>query len=247
MGMDDGEAAANCYGHGYGFGVHSKGPWTPLPQRLLARSRFATTLPPRTSSEVGAIVVTNRYLGSCKGGAGSRAAVGMGRWKERTWKMKRREKGGADDRLGGTVVTWRPAKGPGAGSRRVLSWVGKLGVAGVEPAALALGLSRSAMYSHVARLERAGLLTCVVAGDGRGGVVVLTRAGAREVEARRLRSGQAFGDSHEFGPAGVAVGQHAGPEQRGGERECGCVDHPLHLTERRAEVGLSRAARRTRS
>lgn len=80
-------------------------------------------------------------------------------------------------------MTWRPAKRPGPGSYRVLAWVARLGTAGIEPAALALGLGPSAIKSHVARLEREGLLSRVSAGDGCGGVVVLTRAGAREAEA----------------------------------------------------------------
>lgn len=77
----------------------------------------------------------------------------------------------------------RAPKRPGRGSYRVLDWLAKLGIAGIEPMGLALGLSRSVMYSHVARLETAGLVSRVAAGDGQGGVVVLTRAGARTAEA----------------------------------------------------------------
>lgn len=79
------------------------------------------------------------------------------------------------------------AKGPGPGSLRMLSWIGRLGAAGVEPMRLALGLGRSSALSHVARLATAGLLERIVVGDGQGTVVVLTAAGAREVRAREPR------------------------------------------------------------
>lgn len=45
--------------------------------------------------------------------------------------------------------------------------------------ALALRLHERTVYSHVERLERAGLVTRAAGGDGEGGVAVLTRAGAR--------------------------------------------------------------------
>src|SRR4051812_1202429 len=50
------------------------------------------------------------------------------------------------------------AVNPGPGSFRVLAWVGRLGVAGVEPLALALGLSLRTAYSHISRLEKVGLV-----------------------------------------------------------------------------------------
>ncbi len=68
---------------------------------------------------------------------------------------------------------------PGPGSLRLLGSLGRLGVAGVEPLALALGLHERTVYSHLERLERAGLVTRVPVTDGGGGVAVLTRAGAR--------------------------------------------------------------------
>jgi hypothetical protein len=68
---------------------------------------------------------------------------------------------------------------PGPGSFRLLGWVGRLGVCGIEPARLALGLGQAAAYSHVARLWREGLLWRVRIGDGQGGVVAITRVGAR--------------------------------------------------------------------
>jgi hypothetical protein len=60
-----------------------------------------------------------------------------------------------------------------------LAWVARLGVAGVEPQRLALGISQAVAYSHIARLAGAGLLWRVRAGDGQGGAVAITRAGAR--------------------------------------------------------------------
>ncbi len=68
---------------------------------------------------------------------------------------------------------------PGPGSFRLLGWLGRLGIAGVEPSALALGLSVTVAYSHLARLAREGLVVRVVVGDGGGGVFAITRAGAR--------------------------------------------------------------------
>jgi len=52
--------------------------------------------------------------------------------------------------------------------------------------AIALGLSRSATYSHLARLERAGLVLRLPADDAGGGVVALTPAGARAAQERDL-------------------------------------------------------------
>lgn len=71
------------------------------------------------------------------------------------------------------------ARRPGPGSYRLLGWLGRLGVAGVEPLAVALGLSASTTYSHVARLADEKLVVRVAVGDGGGGVVAITRAGAR--------------------------------------------------------------------
>jgi hypothetical protein len=68
---------------------------------------------------------------------------------------------------------------PGPGSYRWLAWVARLGVAGVEPQRLVLGISQAVAYSHIARLARAGLLWRVRVGDGQGGTVAITRAGAR--------------------------------------------------------------------
>lgn len=78
----------------------------------------------------------------------------------------------------GRVLRTRATR-PGPGSFRLLAWVGRLGLAGVEPLALALGLHERTVYSHVERLERVGLVTRAPGGDGEGGVAVLTRAGAR--------------------------------------------------------------------
>ena len=68
---------------------------------------------------------------------------------------------------------------PGPGSFRLLAWLGRLGVAGVEPARLMLDVSQAVAYSHIDRLSRSGLLWRVGVGDGHGGVVAITRAGAR--------------------------------------------------------------------
>jgi hypothetical protein len=55
----------------------------------------------------------------------------------------------------------------------------RLGLAGIEPTALALGLHERTVYSHLERLAGDGLVARAPGADGGGGVVVLTRAGAR--------------------------------------------------------------------
>jgi hypothetical protein len=62
---------------------------------------------------------------------------------------------------------------------RLLACVGRLGVAGIEPARLMIGISQAVVYSHIDRLSRAGLLWRVRLGDGGGGVIAITRKGAR--------------------------------------------------------------------
>jgi hypothetical protein len=62
--------------------------------------------------------------------------------------------------------------------------VARLGISGLEPARLALGLSQAAAYSHVARLSREGLPWRVRIGDGAGGVVAVTHAWARTARAQ---------------------------------------------------------------
>ena len=42
-----------------------------------------------------------------------------------------------------------------------------------------LGINQAVAYSHVDRLSRAGLLWRVRIGDGHGGVIAVTRTGAR--------------------------------------------------------------------
>jgi hypothetical protein len=54
----------------------------------------------------------------------------------------------------------------------------------MEPMQLSLGLSRAVTYKHVARLSDAGLVVHVATGDGRGGAVAITRAGARVARER---------------------------------------------------------------
>ena len=75
----------------------------------------------------------------------------------------------------------RPGRpvGPGPRSYALLEWVGRLGVAGVEPIWLALDMSRSVAYSHIARLCRHGLLLRVATHDACGGAVAITPAGVR--------------------------------------------------------------------
>jgi DNA-binding transcriptional ArsR family regulator len=68
---------------------------------------------------------------------------------------------------------------PGPGSLRLLEWLARLGVAGLEPVALATGVSQRVVYDHVARLAAGGLVERKVTGDGEGAAFVLTRTGAR--------------------------------------------------------------------
>ena len=84
-----------------------------------------------------------------------------------------------------SALVRRPRR-PGAGSWRVLGWVARLGIAGVEPTRRALGLSQAVVYSHLARLADDGLVVRLVVGDGGGGVVALTRRGARVARERGL-------------------------------------------------------------
>ena len=67
---------------------------------------------------------------------------------------------------------------PGPGSFRLSSWLGRLGVAGVEPLALALGIHERTAYSHLERLARDGLAVRVRCIDGGGGVAALARGRA---------------------------------------------------------------------
>jgi DNA-binding transcriptional ArsR family regulator len=52
----------------------------------------------------------------------------------------------------------RPSVRPGPGSLRLLEWLARLGVAGLEPVALATGISQRVVYDHVARLVGGGLV-----------------------------------------------------------------------------------------
>jgi hypothetical protein len=83
----------------------------------------------------------------------------------------------------GLMATREPVR-PGPGSYRLLECVGRLGMSGIEPARLTLGISQAVAYSHIGRLSRAGLLWRVTVGDGKGGVIAITRAGARHARAR---------------------------------------------------------------
>jgi hypothetical protein len=84
-------------------------------------------------------------------------------------------------------MTVRRPRGPGPGSFRLLAWIARLGVSGIEPARLALGINQATAYSHIARLARAGLVWRVQVGDGHGAAVVLTRAGARQARGHDVR------------------------------------------------------------
>lgn len=77
-----------------------------------------------------------------------------------------------------------PAVNPGPGSYRLLAMLARLGVAGVEPLAHALGIGST--YSHLRRLERAGLVWRVAIGDGGGGAVAISRKGAAHVRDDEL-------------------------------------------------------------
>jgi len=81
----------------------------------------------------------------------------------------------------------RKAVRPGPGSYRLLEWVARLGISGIEPVRLALGISQAAVYSHVSRLSQEGLLWRIRVGDGEGGVVAVTRAGSRAARERGAR------------------------------------------------------------
>lgn len=70
---------------------------------------------------------------------------------------------------------------PGPGSYRALEMLARLGVAGIEPLAHMLGISVATTYEHVGRLNRAGLAGRVRFRDGGGGIVAITRKGARWV------------------------------------------------------------------
>jgi len=85
------------------------------------------------------------------------------------------------------------ARGPGPRSMEALRWLARVDVAGVEALGVALGFSRSVTYSHVARLEEAGLLVRAFAHGG--SVVAITASGRRAVGADRakLRAGATHG------------------------------------------------------
>jgi hypothetical protein len=67
-----------------------------------------------------------------------------------------------------------------------LRWLARVDVAGIEALGMALGFSRSVTYSHVARLERAGLLVRAFAHGG--SVVAITARGRRAVGADRAKT-----------------------------------------------------------
>ena len=117
----------------------------------------------------------------------------------------------------GPVMRARRATRPGPGSFRLLAWVARLGVSGVEPARLAVGVNQATVYSHIARLARDGLIFRVAVGDGRGPVITLTRAGAREA---RTHSGQIVVSGRSRAPSSARHGRAvswvaAGLELRG--------------------------------
>ena len=93
-----------------------------------------------------------------------------------------------------------------------------LGISGLEPARLALGISQATVYSHVVRLSREGLLWRVRGGDGAGGVVAVTRIGARMVR------------SH--GGEGVVAARSAAPSSGRHGRAVSWVAANLSLRER---------------
>jgi hypothetical protein len=108
----------------------------------------------------------------------------------------------------------RPLR-PGPGTLRLLAWVARLGVSGIEPAQLVLGLSQAAVYSHIARVIDAGWAWRVVIGDGRGSVVAITRAGARTARAH--------------GTAGAVMARSVAPSTGRHGREVSWVAASLEL------------------
>ena len=90
---------------------------------------------------------------------------------ERAGRARREQRASQVERRGearGAMSSRKPVR-PGPGSFRLLRWVARLGVSGIEPAQLVLGISQAAAYSHISRLQRAGLLWRAQVGDGQGG------------------------------------------------------------------------------
>lgn len=73
------------------------------------------------------------------------------------------------------------ARGPGPRSVEALRWLARVEVAGIEPLWCAIGVGWRAGYSHVERLEHAGLVERTF--DPGGTVVSITAAGRRTVTA----------------------------------------------------------------
>ena len=69
----------------------------------------------------------------------------------------------------------RPSRGPGPRSIVALRWLTRVGASPGEPLALVMGWSEQAMYDHVARLQRAGLVTRIPMTRGDGSLIVVTR------------------------------------------------------------------------
>lgn len=83
------------------------------------------------------------------------------------------------------------ARGPGPRSLEMLGWVDRVEVADLEALGLAVGVGRSALYSHAGRLEVAGLVERVP--DREGSVLLITPAGRRLVGKDLGRVGPGLG------------------------------------------------------
>src|SRR4051812_24200111 len=118
------------------------------------------------------------------GGPKQRKTTSTTRAKSGTRRAVRCDSGDNAEQCWERGVMGRASELPGPGSYRLLCWVARLGIAGIEPTRLVLGVSQAVAYSHVARLVDAGLLWRAWVNDGGGGVVAVTRAGAREARER---------------------------------------------------------------
>lgn len=70
---------------------------------------------------------------------------------------------------------------PGPQSMVALRWIARVSASPGEPLALVMGWRQRALYDHVARLTRAGLVHRVAMTRGSGSLVVVTAEGARMV------------------------------------------------------------------
>lgn len=107
----------------------------------------------------------------------------------------------------------RPPRRSGPGSVRVLTWVGRLGLVGLEPLRLGLPMSASTLRSHLVRLDREGLVIrarpsiggpATVTATARGQLLAQAH-GADGVVERRGEPPVEFGVAHGCGVSWVAA------------------------------------------